>query len=89
MVQKSGVHHLIGSFSNDLQRFIHPRWFRIFSINSRTVEGKLQRFYGNHGINLVRSEFICQLVKDFVQQHQLKRCYFVVDNFQRGNMLSM
>ena len=36
MVQKSGVHPLreIGSLSNYLQGFVHPRWCRIYSINS-------------------------------------------------------
>ena len=28
------LHQLIGSFSHDLQGFIHPRWCRISSINS-------------------------------------------------------
>ena len=34
MLQKSGVHQLIGRLSLYLQGFIHPRWCRILSINS-------------------------------------------------------
>ena len=34
MLQKSGVHQLIGRLSLYLQGFIHPRWGRILSINS-------------------------------------------------------
>ena len=37
MVQKSSDHQLIWRISNFLQGFIHPRWCRISSINSRSA----------------------------------------------------
>ena len=38
------LHQLIGSLSNYLQGFIHPRWCRISAINSRYLAGHLETF---------------------------------------------